>query len=130
MPQDMLCRVTSSLTFGNNFLKNFILDKNDWGGLNPQTFRLQWQSNVFPTYLSWFLLKVCISCNLYSILLYVNLKIYLTDWTHHILKNFILNIKLESILHNISCGISKIMENVKTSISNVVPSILFLNKSK
>ena len=50
-------------------------------------------------------------------------KSCLRDSLYYLSKKLFLNIKLEFILHNISCGVKKIIENVKTNISKVGRSI-------
>ena len=54
-------------------------------------------------------------CNIFK----CKFKSCLRNSLHFLWKKFILNINLELILHNISCGVKRIPPNVQTNISNI-----------
>ena len=54
-------------------------------------------------------------CNIFK----CNFKSCPRDSLHFLWEKFILDINLDLILHNISCGVKRIPPNVQTNISNV-----------
>ena len=54
-------------------------------------------------------------CNIFK----CNFKSCPRDSLHFLWKKFILNINLDLILHNISCGVKRIPPNVQRNISNI-----------
>ena len=66
-------------------------------------------------------------CNIFK----CKFKSCLRNSLHCLWKKFILNIDLELILHNISCGVKRIPPNVQTNISNYLySSEIHLNVTK